>query len=93
MYMYIYVYTKVHALSHKQSQTYHQIKDRHYEGYTVLDIHITHDDFDVLTENGKLLGEYGVLHLCCSVLLCVAVCCSLCASYITATTSHHKGGD
>eukprot|EP00277_Geminigera_cryophila_P032729 CAMPEP_0173126910 /NCGR_PEP_ID=MMETSP1102-20130122/57457_1 /TAXON_ID=49646 /ORGANISM="Geminigera sp., Strain Caron Lab Isolate" /LENGTH=740 /DNA_ID=CAMNT_0014036387 /DNA_START=163 /DNA_END=2382 /DNA_ORIENTATION=+ len=35
------------------------IKDRHHEGYTVLDIHITHDDFDVLTENGKLLGEYG----------------------------------
>ena len=29
------------------------------ESHINLDIHLTRDDFDVVTENGKLLGEHG----------------------------------
>ena len=43
----------------RQGLKHMTIKDRYSEGYQTLDIHLTRDDFDVVTENGALLGNKG----------------------------------
>ena len=43
----------------RQGLKHMTIKDRHSEGHIALDIHLTRDDFDTVTEHGVFLGSKG----------------------------------